>query len=98
MSGTDSKAGGREYLYLFTQAKPIVGEALTEPLSGVWRNAMFRLIWLAVLILDLVALVSLLKSGADTGTKILWVLLIVLLPLVGMILYFLMGPGRKTAV
>jgi 1-pyrroline-5-carboxylate dehydrogenase len=23
MSGTDSKAGGREYLYLFTQAKAI---------------------------------------------------------------------------
>ena len=23
MSGTDSKAGGREYLYLFTQAKSI---------------------------------------------------------------------------
>jgi hypothetical protein len=59
---------------------------------------MFRLIWLAVLILDLVALVSLLKSGADTGTKILWVLLIVLLPVVGMVLYFLMGPGRKTAI
>jgi len=59
---------------------------------------MFRLIGLAVLILDVVALVSLLKSSADAATKILWVLLIVLLPLIGMILYFLMGPGRRTAV
>jgi phospholipase D-like protein len=59
---------------------------------------MFRLFGLVVLILDIVALVSLLKSNADAGTKILWVLLIVLLPLVGMILYFLMGPGRRTAV
>jgi hypothetical protein len=59
---------------------------------------MFRLIGLAVLILDIVALVSLLKSRADAATKILWVLLIVLLPLIGMILYFLMGPGRRTAV
>ena len=38
---------------------------------------MYSLIGLGVLVLDIVALVSLLKSGADTGSKILWVLLIV---------------------
>ena len=59
---------------------------------------MYSLMGAVVLVLDLVALVSLLKSGADTGSKILWVLLIIFLPLVGMILYFLMGPGRRTAV
>jgi phospholipase D-like protein len=53
---------------------------------------------LLVLVLDIVALVSLLKSGADTGTKILWVVLIVLLPVLGMILYFLMGPGRRRVI
>ena len=59
---------------------------------------MFRLFGLVVLILDIVAILSLLKSSADTGTKILWLLLIVFLPFVGMILYFLMGPGRKAAI
>ena len=59
---------------------------------------MFRLLGFIVLILDIVALVSLLKSNADSGTKILWVLLIVCLPFLGMVLYFLMGPGRRTAV
>ena len=59
---------------------------------------MFRLLGLVVLVLDVVALVSLLKSNADAGTKILWVLLIVLLPFLGMVLYFLMGPGRRAAV
>jgi hypothetical protein len=59
---------------------------------------MFRLLGLVVLILDIMALVSLLKSNADAGTKILWVLLIVCLPLIGMVLYFLMGPGRRAAV
>jgi len=59
---------------------------------------MFRLFGLVVLILDIVAIVSLLKSSADTGTKVLWLLLIVLLPLIGMILYFLMGPGRRAAI
>lgn len=50
---------------------------------------------LLVLVLDIIALVSLLKSNADSGTKILWVVIIVLLPVLGMILYFLMGPGRR---
>jgi phospholipase D-like protein len=59
---------------------------------------MFTLGWLVVTVLDIIALVSLLKSGADSGTKILWALLIILLPLLGMILYFLMGPGRRKVV
>jgi hypothetical protein len=53
-------------------------------------------LWSAlILVLDVIALVSLLKSSADTGKKILWALLIILLPVVGMVLYFLMGPGRR---
>ena len=59
---------------------------------------MFRLLWLLVFVLDIVAVVSLLKSGADGATKILWLLLIIFLPLVGMLLYFLMGPGRRRIV
>ena len=58
----------------------------------------YSLFGLIVLVLDIVALVSLHKSGADAGTKILCVILIVLLPLVGMILYFMMGPGRRKVV
>jgi hypothetical protein len=59
---------------------------------------MYSLVGLVILVLDIIALVSLLQSGADTANKILWALLIILLPLVGMILYFLMGPGRKKIV
>ncbi|HEX7253903.1 MAG TPA: PLDc N-terminal domain-containing protein [Thermoanaerobaculia bacterium] len=56
-------------------------------------------IWgLLILVLDIIALVSLLKSGADAGTKILWVLLIVLLPVLGMVLYFILGPGRRKVI
>jgi hypothetical protein len=58
----------------------------------------YSLIGLVILVLDIVALVKLLQSGADTATKILWALLIILLPLLGMILYFLMGPGRNKAI
>ena len=59
---------------------------------------MFSLLWLVITVLDIIALVSLLKSGADTTTKLLWALLIILLPLIGMVLYFLIGPGRRKVV
>jgi hypothetical protein len=59
---------------------------------------MFRLLGALVFVLDIIAIVSILKSSADTGTKILWMLLVILLPFLGMILYFAMGPGRRTVI
>jgi hypothetical protein len=56
------------------------------------------LLWVLVTVLDIIAIVSILKSGADTGTKLLWLLLVILLPVIGMVLYFLMGPGRRTVI
>ena len=56
------------------------------------------LVWLIVTVLDVIAIVSILKSSADSGTKILWALLVIFLPVLGMILYFLMGPGRRSVV
>ncbi len=50
------------------------------------------LLGLIILILDIFAIVKTLGSGASTGTKVLWVVVIVLLPLVGLILWWLMGP------
>jgi len=58
----------------------------------------FRLIGVLVFVLDIIAIVSILKSSADGATKILWMLLVILLPFIGMILYFAMGPGRRTVV
>lgn len=36
------------------------------------------------------------NTGLSDGEKILWVLLIVLLPLLGMLLYFFIGRPKKT--
>ena len=63
--------------------------------AGLWFHP---LIWLVVTVLDVIAIVSILKSSVDSGTKLLWCVLVILLPVLGMILYFLMGPGRKAAV
>jgi hypothetical protein len=51
-----------------------------------------------LLVLDLWALVSTLGSSASTGRKVLWSLLIILLPLLGFILWLIMGPrsGNQT--
>jgi len=59
---------------------------------------MYSLLGLIILVLDIIAIVSILKSSADSGTKILWTLLVIFLPVIGMVLYFLMGPGRRAAV
>ena len=46
---------------------------------------------LVILILDIVAIVDAVKSSMDTAKKALWIALIVILPVIGMALYFLIG-------
>lgn len=45
-----------------------------------------------ILVLDIWALVSIFSSNASTGSKVLWTLLVVFLPLLGFILWFFLGP------
>ena len=49
------------------------------------------LIGLIVLILDIIAIVEVLQSGRAVAEKLLWILLILLLPLIGVLIYFLIG-------
>ena len=46
---------------------------------------------LIVLVLDILAIISIIQSGLSTGMKIIWVLVVLLLPIIGMILWFLIG-------
>jgi hypothetical protein len=55
---------------------------------------MSGLIGIVVLVLDIIAIIDVLKSSADGGKKVLWILLILFLPLIGMILYFLLGKKK----
>ena len=55
---------------------------------------MGTLLGLVVLVLDIIAIVDVLKSANDTGKKALWVILILILPLIGMVLYFLLGKKK----
>jgi hypothetical protein len=49
------------------------------------------LLGLLVLVLDVVAIVDVVKSAAPTNQKALWVILILVLPVIGMVLYFVIG-------
>jgi len=52
---------------------------------------------LLILIADIWAIVSIAQSGASTGKKVLWIVLVLLLPVLGLILWFLLGPRTGTA-
>lgn len=57
------------------------------------------IIGLIILALDVWAIINVIQSTNTTGSKILWVLLILVLPVVGLIIWFFAGPrgGRLTA-
>ena len=51
---------------------------------------------LLILIADLYAIVSVVQSnGVSTGKKVVWILLILFLPLLGFIVWWLAGPRSK---
>ena len=59
----------------------------------------YGILGLVILILDIYAIVQIIGSGASTLAKILWSLVILILPVVGLILWFLLGPrGGRAAV
>lgn len=52
---------------------------------------------LIVLVLDIWAIVSIFGSRASTGHKVLWILLVLILPLVGFIIWLVAGPKSSKA-
>lgn len=53
---------------------------------------MEAIIGLVIFIADLWAIVKTLQSPASAGNKLLWVLIIFLLPVIGLILWYFLGP------
>lgn len=50
---------------------------------------------LIVLVADIWAIVNIFSSSATTGRKVLWTVLVLILPVLGFIIWFFAGP-RKT--
>jgi hypothetical protein len=52
---------------------------------------MARLLPLLILIIDIIVIIDIVKSNKDTERKILWIIAVVCLPVLGPILYYLIG-------
>lgn len=52
--------------------------------SGLWG--------LIVLVADIWAIVNIVQSGASTQAKVLWIVLVILLPVLGFLIWLLAGP------
>lgn len=61
---------------------------------GIEVNGIFGLI---ILVADIWAIIKVFESGVSTGKKVIWTVVILLLPLLGLVLWFLFGPKGKVA-
>ncbi|WP_204318705.1 PLDc N-terminal domain-containing protein [Pseudooceanicola aestuarii] len=52
---------------------------------------------LIILVLDIWAIVSILGSAASVGKKVLWTLLVLVLPVIGFIIWYVAGPRSSAA-
>lgn len=53
------------------------------------------IIGLIILVLDIYAILMILQSSAKTVEKLVWALVVLLLPLLGLIIWYFAGPGKK---
>jgi len=53
------------------------------------------LLGIVVLVLDIIAIIDAVKSAMTTGKKVLWIIIILVLPLIGMVLYFVIGKKKQ---
>ena len=56
---------------------------------------MDRLIGILILVLDIFAIIKIAQSGASGMEKILWILCVLLFPVLGLIIWYFVGPGGK---
>lgn len=56
---------------------------------GIETGGLLGLIWLALVIY---AIIKTVQSSAGTGAKVVWTLVILVLPLLGLLAWFIFGP------
>ena len=53
------------------------------------------IIGLLILVGDIYAIIKIVQSSADNTQKIIWILVVFLLPVLGLVAWFFAGPGGK---
>ncbi|HWJ01036.1 MAG TPA: PLDc N-terminal domain-containing protein [Burkholderiales bacterium] len=59
-------------------------------------NGYGGIVGLLILAGDIWAIINVFQSSVSNGKKLIWILVILLLPLLGLILWFLLGPRDRT--
>ena len=57
----------------------------------------YGIVGLIILALDIWALLGVWGSGASVGAKVIWTIVILVLPVIGLLLWFLFGPKGSVA-
>ena len=52
---------------------------------------MGRLLYFLVIIIDVLVIIDILRSNKDTEKKLLWIIAVIFLPILGPILYYVIG-------
>ena len=68
------------------------GEPTFQMKEGSMSVEFGGLLGLVVLVASVWAIVQIFHSRATTGTKVFWIVLILLLPILGLLLWFFLGP------
>lgn len=61
---------------------------------GVWQLILIFVV-LLLLLLPVVALISILKNEFKNNDKVIWILVVLFLPFIGPILYFIIGRPKR---
>ena len=54
------------------------------------------LLGLIIFILDIFAIIKIAQSSVETIKKAIWIVVVLVLPLIGFILWYFLGPGDKS--
>jgi hypothetical protein len=76
---------GRLHIYLLQFRRIMEGHPMYYDLIGI-----------ITLLLTIWALIGILTSGVQPLEKLIWVLVVIIMPIVGFVLWYLIGPGKKS--
>ena len=52
---------------------------------------MGRLIYIAIIVIDILVIIDIIKGSKDFEKKLLWIVAVILLPVLGPVLYYVIG-------
>ena len=56
---------------------------------------MGRLLYLVIVIIDVIVVMDILRGNKDGEKEVLWIIAVIFLPILGPILYYLIGRNKK---